>query len=91
MAGDPTYLNPVHDRNTPDRAPIMITETSRFGRGPLEEYRMELGFYRLGDASAGRRCEETPLVAQFRSYVADPRAAIGEVLIAGRSSEEIAG
>lgn len=52
----------------------MVDWRYRFGRGPLEEYRLELGLYTLGN---GSRWSATPLVEQFRSYVADPESAVG--------------
>jgi beta-glucosidase/6-phospho-beta-glucosidase/beta-galactosidase len=55
----------------------MIDWRYRFGRGPLEEYRLELGLYTLDGASQPGRWRATPLVEQFRSYVSDPEAAIG--------------
>jgi hypothetical protein len=54
----------------------MIDWRYRFGRGPLEEYRLELGLYTLG-AAGEARWRPTPLVEQFRSYVSDPEGAIG--------------
>jgi hypothetical protein len=56
----------------------MVDWRYRFGRGPVEEYRLELGLYTL-DGEAGRRWHPTPLVEQFRSYVGDPEAAIGSL------------
>ncbi len=55
----------------------MIDWKYRFGRGPLEEYRLELGLYTL-DGAAGR-WGPTPLVEQFRSYMSDARTAIGNL------------
>jgi hypothetical protein len=55
----------------------MIDWRYRFGRGPLEEYRLELGLYTLGPEAGASRWQSTPLVEQFRSYVSDPEAAIG--------------
>jgi hypothetical protein len=55
----------------------MIDWRYRFGRGPLQEYRLELGLYSLdGDE---QRWRPTPLVEQFRSYVADPETAVGNL------------
>jgi beta-glucosidase len=55
----------------------MIDWRYRFGRGPLHEYRLELGLYSLdGDQ---QRWRPTPLVEQFRSYVADPETAVGNL------------
>ena len=58
----------------------MIDWRYRFGRGPVEEYRLELGLYTLGGDAPGR-WRPTPLVEQFRSYVSDPEAAIGTLAI----------
>jgi beta-glucosidase/6-phospho-beta-glucosidase/beta-galactosidase len=56
----------------------MIDWRYRFGRGPLEEYRLELGLYSL-DRHEGRRWRPTPLVEQFRSYTLDPESAVGPI------------
>jgi hypothetical protein len=53
----------------------MIDWRYRFGRGPVEEYRLELGLYTLG--GQGARWRPTPLVEQFRAYVRDPETSIG--------------
>ena len=53
----------------------MIDWKYRFGRGPLEEYLLDLGLYIRG--SNGRRWHATPLVEQFRSYVGTPEETIG--------------
>lgn len=60
----------------------MIDWRYRFGRGPVEEYRLDLGLYTL-DESSDTRWRPTPLVEQFRSYVADPDGAIGPLLLEG--------
>lgn len=57
----------------------MIDWKYRFGRGPVDEYRLELGLYKLGDATRRGRWLETPLVEQFRSYVAEPESAVGSL------------
>lgn len=54
----------------------MIDWKYRFGRGPLEEYRLDLGLYTL---DGEQRWRATPLVEQFRSYVSDSEAAIGNI------------
>jgi beta-glucosidase/6-phospho-beta-glucosidase/beta-galactosidase len=55
----------------------MIDWRYRFGRGPLKEYRLELGLYSLdGDE---QRWRPTPLVEQFRSYVSDAENAVGNL------------
>ncbi len=53
----------------------MIDWRYRFGRALLEEYRLDLGLFTLGED--GQRWHATPLVEQFQSYVRDPEAAIG--------------
>jgi hypothetical protein len=55
----------------------MIDWKYRFGRGPLEEYRLDLGLYTLDGAE--RRWRATPLVEQFRSYITDSENAIGNL------------
>lgn len=56
----------------------MVDWRYRFGRGPLEEYRLDLGLYTLDGAA---RWSATPLVEQFRSYVADPESAVGTLVM----------
>ena len=55
----------------------MIDWRYRFGRGPVEEYHLELGLFTLDGAARGSRWRATPLVEQFSSYVRDPVASIG--------------
>ncbi|MBA3258014.1 MAG: glycoside hydrolase family 1 protein [Gemmatimonadales bacterium] len=60
----------------------MIDWRYRFGRGPVEEYRLELGLYTLNGTSSESsrsRWHATPLVEQFRSYVSDPEGAVGSL------------
>ena len=57
----------------------MIDWKYRFGRGPVEEYRLDLGLYTLRNGGAPGRWAATPLVEQFRSYVSDPESAIGNI------------
>jgi hypothetical protein len=54
----------------------MVDWKYRFGRGPVEEYRLDLGLYTLDGAD---RWRATPLVEQFRSYVIDPESAVGNI------------
>lgn len=54
----------------------MIDWRYRFGREPLEKYRLDLGLYAL-DESADGRWRPTPLVEQLQRYVADPAQSIG--------------
>jgi len=53
----------------------MVDWRYRTGREPVEHYHLELGMYRLGEGAP--RWRPTPLVAQFRSAIADPCASIG--------------
>jgi beta-glucosidase len=55
----------------------MIDWRYRFGRGPREEYLLDLGLFKLAGPQDNGRWQATPLVEQFRSYVADPEEAIG--------------
>jgi hypothetical protein len=57
----------------------MIDWKYRFGRGPVEEYRLDLGLYTRRNGGAPGRWTATPLVEQFRSYVTDPESAIGNI------------
>jgi beta-glucosidase len=56
----------------------MIDWRYRFGRGPVERYRLELGLYRLNDSKDGGRWAATPLVDQLRSYINHPAEAVGD-------------
>jgi beta-glucosidase/6-phospho-beta-glucosidase/beta-galactosidase len=64
----------------------MIDWRYRFGRRPLESYRLELGLYRLDDEQS-RHWVATPLVQQFRSYLEDSTAAVGEFQTVVEDSE----
>jgi beta-glucosidase/6-phospho-beta-glucosidase/beta-galactosidase len=55
----------------------MIDWKYRLGKADVEEYRIELGLYRLRGAIFGPRWEATPLVERFRGHVAAPEQAIG--------------
>jgi beta-glucosidase len=56
----------------------MVDWRYRFGRGPIEEYHLDLGLYARGTGT-GTRWRPTPLVEQYRSYVSDPENAIGNL------------
>jgi beta-glucosidase len=56
----------------------MIDWRYRYGREPLETYRLELGMYTLAP-TAGSRWRPTPLVEQYRRYINTPQQAIGDV------------
>jgi len=55
----------------------MIDWRYRFGRGPLQDYRLDLGLFTL-DGPHGRWAA-TPLVEQFNRYVNDPATAVGRL------------
>src|SRR5262245_497635 len=55
----------------------MIDWRYRTGRGPPNDYRLDLGLYALDRGGAETRWRATPLVEQFRGYVADPQEAVG--------------
>jgi beta-glucosidase/6-phospho-beta-glucosidase/beta-galactosidase len=54
----------------------MIDWKYRCGRGPLDEYRLDLGLYTLDGT---HRWRATPLVEQFRSYITDSENAVGNL------------
>jgi beta-glucosidase len=60
----------------------MIDWKYRFGRHPVERYRLELGLYTLRDRPNGSRWEATPLVEQFRRYVAASGESVGPLVTA---------
>ncbi len=55
----------------------MIDWRYRFGRGPLRDYRLDLGLYTLNGPSG--RWQATPLVEQFSHYVSDPGHSVGHL------------
>jgi hypothetical protein len=55
----------------------MIDWRYRHSTAPAEQYRIELGLYRLADHQPRARWTPTPLVEQFRAFSADPAASIG--------------
>jgi beta-glucosidase len=55
----------------------MIDWRYRFGQRPLEDYKIELGLYKLNNNSGNGRWLPTPLVEQLRGYMADPEQYIG--------------
>jgi hypothetical protein len=58
----------------------MVDWRYRTGRGPLQDYLIELGLYesRLTDAGI-LRYAPTELVERYRSFTVDPHAAIGDL------------
>jgi beta-glucosidase/6-phospho-beta-glucosidase/beta-galactosidase len=57
----------------------MIDWRYRFGRGPVEEYRLELGLYQLNDGIGKGRWAATPSADQLRGYINDPGEAVGNL------------
>jgi hypothetical protein len=55
----------------------MIDWRYRFGKRPVEDFRLDLGLYTLAAESSGSRWEPTPLVDRFRTFVSDPESAVG--------------
>jgi len=55
----------------------MIDWRYRFGRGPVDQYHLELGIYWLNDKNGRGRWAVTPLVDQLRNFVNHPDEAIG--------------
>jgi beta-glucosidase len=55
----------------------MIDWRYRFGRRPLDNYRLELGLFTLDARDGGQRWRATPLMEQLRAYVHDPEGAVG--------------
>lgn len=57
----------------------MIDWRYRYGKGPKEQYKIELGLYKLKDvADAAGRWQPSPLIEQFQYCVRNPEQAIGE-------------
>ncbi len=57
----------------------MIDWRYRLGRAPVEQYRLELGFYQLGREAASPRWQPTPLIDTWRQYVATTAETVGWV------------
>jgi hypothetical protein len=57
----------------------MIGWRYRFGRSPIEKYRIELGLFRLSDEPAVERWLATPLVEDMRSCIQNPAQRMGEL------------
>jgi beta-glucosidase/6-phospho-beta-glucosidase/beta-galactosidase len=62
----------------------MIDWRYRFGRAPVERYRLELGLYRLGEPG-GPRWLATPLVQPFLGYRHNTEASVGPLAGKGRA------
>jgi beta-glucosidase len=62
----------------------MIDWRYRFGKGPKEQYRMDLGLYRYDGVldeplKNGSRWQASPLIDRFKELIANPREAVGEL------------
>lgn len=57
----------------------MIDWRYRFGRRPVEEYRIELGLYRLAGGN-GQRWEPSPLAVELRACIADTPGTVGSLM-----------
>jgi beta-glucosidase/6-phospho-beta-glucosidase/beta-galactosidase len=57
----------------------MIDWRYRFGQGPVEDYRIELGLYSLNDEAGGPRWRPTPLVERMREFINDPDVSVGAI------------
>ncbi|MDB5034709.1 MAG: glycoside hydrolase family 1 [Chlorobi bacterium] len=69
----------------------MIDWRYRFGRGPVDQYRLELGLFRLKDTMEGDRdgrWSGTPLVEHFCRYVNNPEMAVGPFVPAETPADE---
>jgi beta-glucosidase/6-phospho-beta-glucosidase/beta-galactosidase len=65
----------------------MIDWSYRLARGPVEQYRLELGLYKLGRAGE-LRWVPTPLVEQFRACVSHPAEAVGTLAVSPHADHE---
>lgn len=57
----------------------MVDWRYRFANGPVEDFYLELGLYRLNRESPNPRWLGTTLVDEFRNYVRRPHAAVGDL------------
>jgi hypothetical protein len=68
----------------------MIDWRYRYGRRKLENYRMELGLYQLGDDNSGPRWKETPLVSHLQQCIENCRETVGELKTpSGKKNESL--
>lgn len=59
----------------------MIDWRYRFEQGPLENFYLELGLYKLNREKTGPRWLPTPIVEQMKGYVANSREMVGELAV----------
>ena len=52
----------------------------RTGSAPLEAYRLELGFYQLGEGASDLRWSPTPLINRWHEHRANPAHSVGELV-----------
>jgi len=57
----------------------MIDWRYRYGRGPIEQYQIELGLFRLDRETNGSRWRATALVDQLRRHIDEPGKAVGDL------------
>ena len=57
----------------------MVDWRYRFSDGPVEDFYLELGLYRINREQAKPRWLETPLVDMFRRLAADPQESVGDL------------
>lgn len=60
----------------------MVDWRYRYGRGPAEQYRIDLGLYTLSDGSP--RWQPTPLAEQLAAYVRNSAEAVGSLRASAR-------
>jgi beta-glucosidase len=59
----------------------MIDWRYRYGKLQLNDYRIELGLYKLDDTNGARRWVETPLIKQWRNCIENAHNTIGSLKI----------
>jgi beta-glucosidase len=69
----------------------MIDWRYRYGRGPVDDYRIELGLYKLKHWDGPDRWNPSPLVDQMRDYIAHPAERVGTFTPAQQEAEELEG
>lgn len=67
----------------------MVDWRYRFADGPIEDFYLELGMFRLNRHNEGPRWLETPLVQRFRAFASDPTGSVGDIGIAQPHSVEV--
>jgi beta-glucosidase len=60
----------------------MIDWRYRYGKRPVQDYRLDLGMYKISSWNgSGQRWRRTSLVEQFQGMVADPARSVGELAV----------